>query len=104
MCDVKAGCNTTSCLWDAGDCGDVLAAVLASSIKAAGGGDRMVRIGEIVALQGGYIKQGIYVGMLVGLCAAICCLIVYCQMRAKQKKLMIKLKQKKKWNEKRDGG
>ena len=88
VCDVKAGCNTTSCLWDAGDCGDVLAAVLASSIKAAGGGDRMVRIGEIVALQGGYIKQGIYVGMLVGLCAAICCLIVYCQMRAKQKKLM----------------
>jgi len=47
------------------------------------------RIGELVALQGGYVKQGIYVGISVGLCFALCALVAYCQVRARRRKLQL---------------
>ena len=77
MCDGVAGCNTTQCLWDAGDCGDVLSAVLLATV---GDGDKAAelasKVGELVAEQGGYTKQAMYAGIVLGLSIALCALIV----------------------------
>ena len=84
-CDTE--CNSTACLWDMGDCADVLNEVL----RLQGDGSPMLsnRVGELVANQGGYVKQGIYVGLVVGLCAAVAALIAYCQVRARRRKLQL---------------
>ena len=89
VCDGAAGCNTTQCLWDAGDCGDVLSAVLRTSLGGEANADLAGRVGELVAVQGGYMKQGIYVGLLSGLCAAVCCVLIFCQIRARRRKLQL---------------
>ena len=70
-----------------GDCADVLNEVL----RLQGDGSPMLsnRVGELVANQGGYVKQGIYVGLVVGLCAAVAALIAYCQVRARRRKLQL---------------
>ena len=47
------------------------------------------RVGELVAEQGGYDQQGIYVGLLTGLCCAFCGLVAYCQLRARRRKLQL---------------
>ena len=87
VCD--AACNTTSCLWDAGDCKDVLEGVLKEAGLAQADVLRSSRIGELIADEGGYLKklprktirhhtphmpyaafappQAMYVGVLVGL-------------------------------------
>ena len=55
VCD--AACNTTSCLWDAGDCKDVLEGVLKEAGLAQADVLRSSRIGELIADEGGYLKQ-----------------------------------------------
>jgi len=81
VCD-KA-CNITTCVWDKGDCRDVLKAVLASA-KLMEYVDRSA-LSELVAAQGGWLRQGVYIGVVVGLCTAFACLIALCQARRRKR-------------------
>ena len=87
MCDGAAGCNTTECLWDAGDCGDILAAVLARAQLTSLGST--AKMGELVATQGGFVKQGMYLGIVAGLTLAACAAYALCQLRAKRRKMQL---------------
>ena len=42
-------------------------------------------MGKLVASQGGYLKQGIYVGLVCGLLAGLCALAALCYARRKTK-------------------
>jgi len=95
-CDDDAGCNTAQCLWDMGDCRDVLSAVLsqikgggAGSLGGFGGGDASSRIAELVAIQGGFVKQAMYIGMLVGLFGACAAGAVLCYLRKKRRQIQL---------------
>ena len=41
-------------------------------------------LADALASQGGYVKQGIYIGILVGLCSAICCVVALCKARRRR--------------------
>ena len=90
VCD--AACNTTSCLWDAGDCKDVLEGVLKEAGLAQADVLRSSRIGELIADEGGYLKQAPaaqYVGVLVGLGVGLCSACVLCYLRRKRRRLQL---------------
>lgn len=42
------------------------------------------KISDMLALQKGYIEQGIYLGILVGLCAALCGLVAIAKARRRK--------------------
>ena len=118
VCDRDQGCNSTACLWDMGDCGDVLAEVLkrAKLDGILGGISRMAgpgaaalasskanqhgaardpsslegTIAELVATQGGFVQQGMYVGLLIGILLALIAICVCCQLRAKRRSLQLR--------------
>ena len=86
QCDDDAGCNTLACLFDQGDCRDLLDAMLQ---RASGGAaapalasDKWrTDASELVASQGGLSKQQLYVGIAVGLAIALACLLTLCCVR-----------------------
>jgi len=80
VCDKQ--CNITLCVWDQGDCADVFESILKFSML----GKVLEKgiISEVLATQGGYVKQGMYVGILVGLCAALCALVAIAKARRRK--------------------
>lgn len=93
-CDASAGCNTTSCLWDGGDCADVLAKLLAQAhltgVHGGLGAAGDEAIAEIVALQGGLTRRAIYLGLVIGLFGTLCALGIFCRLRAQRRKLQFR--------------
>ena len=113
VCDDSAGCNTTTCLWDQGDCRDVLSSLLEESMLGLnfGGGEAsagaaaveagpglastrgdasasvQARLGAIVAAQGGYVQSGMLAGVGIGVSLAVCVLASACHLRRRAKRL-----------------
>jgi len=75
-----------------GDCRDVLSAVLS---QVQGGGGVMSapgatsKLAEVVAVQGGFVKQGLYLGVLVGLCVACTAAGALCYARKKRRQMQL---------------
>merc|ERR1712087_301492 len=94
-------CNTTTCLWDAGECRDILKAVLA---KAKLMTLDKATVGEIVANQGGFMKQAMYGGILLGLVGGLCTACVLCYLRRKKRRLQLTNRKYTPYGEEEDGG
>lgn len=92
VCDAKSGCNITTCLWDGGDCGDgVLSAILAKAGLAGGVKESVVQgAAELISIQGGYVKEGLYFGLLAGLTLAVVGTVVCCKLRASRKRAQMR--------------
>ena len=91
QCDDDKGCNTAVCLWDLGDCGDVL-----SNLLSRGGGEVLdtqpgdvLRLAEVVAMQGGFVKQALYLGLLFGIVGASAAAATVCYLRRKRRMLQL---------------
>ena len=86
-CDLAEGCNTTQCFWDFGDCRDLLESILlqqsgtGSLVSALSQTEAIARLGEVVATQGGFVKQALYLGIFVGLCGTISAVVFVCNVR-----------------------
>jgi hypothetical protein len=64
MADCDALCNTTTCLWDSGECRNILEAVLGKAqLKTL---DRSV-ISRLISGQGGHLTQAMWAGLALGL-------------------------------------
>ena len=116
VCDAEAGCNTTLCLWDQGDCRDILASILDGALRGIGGAERAAvggaaaafdnfgpgakvraalrdpsvlreKLGAIVATQGGYVQSGMLVGVGLGLLLALCGVSLLCHLRRKARQI-----------------
>jgi len=97
-CDLQ--CNITTCLWDHGDCRDILTAVLGKA-----GYKKLDTevIGELVASQGGYMQQAMYGGLLLGLVGGLVATIVLCYLRRKRKKMQLTNRKYTPYGETEDG-
>ena len=69
-----------------GDCKNVLGALL--SVHSRIGDDALFnktnalsKLSEVIAVQGGYVKQALYIGILVGLSVAVLVGAAYCYVR-----------------------
>jgi len=79
-CD--AFCNTTTCLWDSGECRDILDAVLG---KAKLGRLDASRLGSLISGQGGYLTKSMWAGLALGLVIGLCATVSICYVRRKKR-------------------
>ena len=73
-CDEAAGCNSESCLWDGGDCRNVLDELL----RRAGIEHGAEAVGALVAAQQGFSTRGLLLGLASGLALAVCAVLACC--------------------------
>lgn len=61
-------------------------------------------VGEIVANQGGFMKQAMYGGILLGLVGGLCTACVLCYLRRKKRRLQLTNRKYTPYGEEEDGG
>jgi len=88
VCDHAQGCDTAACIWDMGDCGNVLSAVLGLDADVATASSA-AQIAEVVAVQSGFVKQSLYIGILIGLCVAVSVGAILCHVRRKHRRMQL---------------
>ena len=87
-CDVQ--CNITMCLWDNGECRDVMKAILdRSGIGRGEGAITLKRVADLVATQGGVKEKAMKGGLLIGLVGGVAGGCVLCCLRRKKRKLLL---------------
>ena len=91
-CDDELGCNSATCLWDEGDCGDLLQHMLEIGLDGvAGTADavKSMKLAELIADQGGFVQRALMLGMLVGLVGAVAAMVCCCYLRRQRRQMQI---------------
>ena len=85
VCDKQ--CNVTMCLWDHGECRDVVKGLLAKAgFKAFEGGLTASLVGETISKR--YRAEAMYGGLLIGLLGGVVGSCAMCYIRRKKRKLL----------------